>query len=365
MISSSHCRRMVLVALGLVGACAAPPRRPDVVWPPPPELARIKFVQAFRQTDDLDQSGWARFRRKLFGGSEDPPVVQPMGLAISDSEEHLYIADFSSARVLVADFSKKRVSVFAPDEPMGKPFDVVVDADENVYVSDQAAKGVRVFTREGERKALLAAGQVDRPLGMAIDRKRRMLYVCDGARKDSPNHRVRAFSLDGKHLFDLGPRDAPPAKGAGDGQFHFPTYVAVDKEGQAWVADAMNFRIQVFDPQGKFVRKYGEHGDGPGFFARLKGIAFDGFGNFYVVDGGHSNVQIFNQGFDLLMFFGGYAQKLEYFDIPSAIAIHPKSNRIYVGNQFLSRINVYQLINTKPEDSQAKPPAANQASVAR
>jgi hypothetical protein len=52
-----------------------------------------------------------------------------------------------------------------------------------------------------------------------------------------------------------------------------------------------------------------------------------------------------------LMFFGGYAQKLEYFDVPSGIAIDPRRNRIYVCNEFVARINVYELINTTADDS--------------
>jgi DNA-binding beta-propeller fold protein YncE len=62
-------------------------------------------------------------------------------------------------------------------------------------------------------------------------------------------------------------------------------------------------------------------------------------------------VQLFNSRFQPLMFFGGYAQKLEYFDIPSGIAIDPRTNRIYVCNEFIARVNVYELVNTAAEDS--------------
>jgi len=114
----------------------------------------------------------------------------------------------------------------------------------------------------------------------------------------------------------------------------------------------MNFRIQVFDRDGNFLMKYGEHGDSPGSFARIKGLAFDSFGNLYVADGQHSVVQIFNRDFDPLLFFGGFAPVLEYFDIPSCVAIDPRINRIYVCNEHNARVNVYDLLNTSAEDSQ-------------
>ncbi len=344
------------IALSTLG-CAPHAIGKPVVWPDPPDPPRIKFVTAFRTADDLDHTGWGRFKRALLGNSKDPGLMQPMGLALSDDGQRLYIADLGQAHVLIADFEKQSLKMFAGDETMGKPFNVALDADENVYVSDSGGQQVIVFSKKGDRLRSIGRNQIERPTGLAIDRARRVIYVSDSSNKKSEHHRVRAFSLDGKFLFDLGSAQAGKAKGEAEGQFYFPTYLTLDHDGNVYVADTMNFRIQVFGPDGKFIRKFGEGGDGPGFFARIKGLAFDGFGNFYVVDGDHSNVQIFNREFQALMFFGGYAQRIEYFDIPSGIAIQPKTNRIYVCNEFVSRINVYELFNTKLEDSAGKPSA--------
>ncbi len=349
--------RAVAVASLALGCATAKPKK-DVVWPDPPEVARIRFVTAFAHTEDLDTSGFAAFRRTLLGASGEQGLRQPMGLALSADGQRLYIADHALSAVMVADFTGKTLKRFAPDEPVGKPMGVAVDKAENVYISDTVAKVVRVFDKTGGRlRQIGAQNQFERPTGMAIDDARNRIYVCDSSRQHSQNHRVRVFDLEGKWLFDLGAKPGLPSRGSGEGQWHFPTYAALDADGNVFVSDSMNFRIQVYRPDGSFLRAFGENGDGPGFFSRLKGIAFDGFGNLYAVDGGHANVQLFNKNFDVLMFFGGYSQKLEYFDVPSGIAIDRKSNRIYVCNEFISRINVYELINTKPEDSQLKPPA--------
>jgi DNA-binding beta-propeller fold protein YncE len=339
-----------LLALSLL-ACAHGPPRKDVVWPEAPETPRIRFVQAFKHTDDLDRSAWARFKRALLGGSADPSLAQPMGIALSEDGKRIYVADYGLSRVLVADLEDKRMKVFAPEEQVGKPFGVALDAAENVYITDELGHAVRVFSKAGEPLRLIGANELERPTGIAIDRERKLVYVSDTAHRKSEKHRVRVFDLEGKWLRDLGAKEGEATKGNGPGQWYFPTYIALAPAGTVYVADTMNFRIQVFDPEGKFVRAYGENGDGPGMFARIKGMGFDSFGNLYVADGNHSNVQLFNKDFQVLMFFGGYAKKLEYFDIPSGVAIDPKTNRIYVCNEFIARVNVYELINTKPEDS--------------
>jgi len=355
-------RPLQLFVLASALACSHAPVKP-VVWPDPPDPPRIRFVQAFRHTDDLDSSAWASVRRSVFGGSNDPILGQPMGVAVSADGKRLYIADYGLGAVLVADFSARELRLFAGDEPVGKAFNVALDAEENVYVSDTNGAVVRVFSRAGQLLRSLGAQQLERPTGIAVDPRRKLLYVSDSSKRKSENHRVRVFDLGGQWLRDLGAKEGRPGKGEEDGQWYFPTYIAVDpSNGDVYVADTMNFRIQVFDASGTFKRKYGENGDAPGTFARLKGLAFDSFGNLYVVDGDHSNVQLFDKQFQPLMFFGGFARKLEYFDIPSGIAIDPLTNRIYVCNEYIARINVYELIDAKPDDvaSGAKQTAAGQ-----
>ncbi|MBI2378817.1 MAG: hypothetical protein HYV07_32785 [Deltaproteobacteria bacterium] len=347
----------------LLLACATTPTSPldPVTWPPPPDLGRIRFERAIFDASSLRTPG---LLERLFSGllGRKPRIRfgQPMGLAISDDGKRLYVADHSIGHVVLVDLEQGEVSMFAPDEPMGLVFNVVLDEQENVYVSDSRGT-VRVFTREGELAREIKADFV-RPTGLALDRRLGRLYVSDSARQASDKHRVFCFTLDGQLLHHLGPRDGPPAKGEEDGQLLFPTYLAVDPAtSEVFVGDVMNFRVQVFDSAGKFVRKYGQSGDGLGAFQRLKGLAFDGFGNLYAVDGLHAGVQVFNRSFDLLTYFGGFSKKIEFFDIPSAIAIHPGTNTIYITNEYNARVNVYQLINTRSEDSD---PATQTSSIA-
>jgi DNA-binding beta-propeller fold protein YncE len=341
---------LALAALAAAAGCAGPAKRPDVVWPPPPDVARIKFVTAFASEHDLDTSGWSQFKRGLIGEKDPVHIGKPMGIALSKDAQRLYIADFESSQILLVDFPSKSMKPFAPKQGFAMPFGIALDAEENVYVSDSGARTVSRYDREGNRIWQISDDLV-RPTGLALDQKRQILYVADTARVDSQKHRVFAYDLQGKRLRQVGRE-----RGTGDGEFAFPSYLAVDPDGNLFVSDTMNFRIQVFDPEGNLVRAFGEHGDQPGMFTRTKGIAFDGFRNVYVADGGPSVVHMFGKDFQPLMFFGGFAPFLEYFDIPSCIAIDPVKNRIYVCNEHAARINVYDLVNTRAEDAAA--PAA-------
>jgi DNA-binding beta-propeller fold protein YncE len=90
------------------------------------------------------------------------------------------------------------------------------------------------------------------------------------------------------------------------GDFARPAGLAVDQEGNLYVADALNNRIEIFDGDGKFVSTFGKAGDGPGYFARPKGVAIDSDDHIWVVDGMQDRVQVFNHDAQLLISFGGH-----------------------------------------------------------
>jgi DNA-binding beta-propeller fold protein YncE len=81
--------------------------------------------------------------------------------------------------------------------------------------------------------------------------------------------------------------------GTGDGQFTRPGDIAVDSEGNTYVTDQGNSRVQKFDSEGNFMTKWGSKGSDEGQFIDPLGIVLDTSGNVYVVDAGNSRVQVF------------------------------------------------------------------------
>ena len=333
----------------LLGGCATTPTAPvaqtRLVWPPAPQEARIRFVRSLYGEQDLkhDTTFSENFRDFLAG--EKPKVtdiVQPMGLAVSDDGQRLYVSDFAQSSVFIFDFANKH---FSKIERLARPVGLALDANENLYVVEQEKKGVSVFDKTGKGLRFITDPSLQRPSGIAIDRERNKFYVADTSHTMSTDHSVKIFSLDGKFLGKLG-----KGKGSGPGQFLFPTYVTLDPKGDVYVTDTLNSRVQMFDPDGNYQRSFGQRGNGWGMFDKPKGVALDSFGNLYVADSGWSNVQIFNSKGQILLFFGGRGPIPGMLKNPTAVTID-RQNRIYVADYINHRIEQYELVNTTAADS--------------
>ena len=104
----------------------------------------------------------------------------------------------------------------------------------------------------------------------------------------------------------------------------------------------MNFRIQIFDHKGVCLSSFGEHGDASGKFARPKGIAVDREGNIYVADALFNTIQIFNKEGVFLYYFGRKGSGKGEFVMPSGLKIDD-NGYIYVSDSYNNRIQVFKL----------------------
>jgi DNA-binding beta-propeller fold protein YncE len=80
------------------------------------------------------------------------------------------------------------------------------------------------------------------------------------------------------------------AVGIGNGQFNLPGDVAIATNGNVYVADAYNYRVQYFTATGSFLGKWGSRGSGAGQFEVPRGLAFASSGNVYVTDSANNDV---------------------------------------------------------------------------
>jgi sugar lactone lactonase YvrE len=74
--------------------------------------------------------------------------------------------------------------------------------------------------------------------------------------------------------------------------FYMPTDIVLDEEGNVYVLDTGNHRIQKFDPQGKYLASFGRRGQGPGEFQYPQSLDIDAEGFMYVSDSGNQKIQI-------------------------------------------------------------------------
>ena len=110
----------------------------------------------------------------------------------------------------------------------------------------------------------------------------------------------------------------------------------------------MNFRIQKFNNDGRFLMKIGSNGDGTGDMGRPKGVAVDSQGHIYVVDAIFDTVQIFNQDGEFLLNFGTTGSGPGEFWLPSGIFVDSNS-RIYVADSYNKRVQIFDYIGVKDE----------------
>jgi DNA-binding beta-propeller fold protein YncE len=178
------------------------------------------------------------------------------------------------------------------------PAAIAIDADGNVYISDEALHRISIFDAQGRFLGKWGvkgsgAGMFDRPAGLAFDRDQNLLVV------DGLNNRIQRYTKDGRFLEQWG------RGGRGHGELNLPWGIAVDRAGAAYVADWRNDRIQKFDAQGEFLTSYGTSGRGDGKLSRPSGVAVDGEGNIYVADWGNERVQVLGPDGSFLAKFRG------------------------------------------------------------
>ncbi len=167
------------------------------------------------------------------------------------------------------------------------PVSIIADAEENVYISDEALDRISSFDREGEFLACFGEsgsgeGQLNRPAGLVLDADENVLVV------DSMNHRVQKFTKEGRFILGWG------RHGDGEGEFDMPWGITVDELGDVYVADWRNDRVQRFTAEGEFILQFGKSGSGNGEFDRPTDVAVDLDGDVYVCDRGNNRVQLFD-----------------------------------------------------------------------
>jgi DNA-binding beta-propeller fold protein YncE len=333
----------LVLALVVAASGCATSRRQHVAWPAPPATERIRFVRSLSGGADLEK-GTARFWRKLARLEQPPRLYHPLGVAVSPEGDLVAVTDQGHMQLMIFDVATSRLRVVKRDELGEAPGGVVVSGDE-VWATVPQRRVVLAFGRDGKQRRAFELADCERPFGLAIDREKGLLYVSDVSSPNGNGHVVHVHALEsGEHLRTIG------RKGHGEGELFFPTFLALTRGGGLLVADTMNARVVEFGPDGAFVRQFGERGDRFGQFDKPKGVALDAFDNVYVVDSFFAAVQIFNADAKLLLFFGGPGDSAGFLANPAGIAID-RQNRIYVANGLNYRVDVYQLVNTSPQDS--------------
>ena len=181
-----------------------------------------------------------------------------------------------------------------------------------------------------------ADGQFNAPRDIAIA-PNGTIYVAD-----SRNHRIQHFTADGKWLDSWGTYASVDAGNAPGGTFNEPWGIAVGPDGSVYVADTWNYRIQKFDPEGKFIAMWGTSGtaDVNTTFWGPRGIVVDSKGRVLVSDTGNNRIVIFDKDGNYLTQFGIKSIEFGEFYEPVGLAVD-STDLLYVVDTWNQRIQVF------------------------
>jgi len=322
----------------------------NIVWPNPPAIPRIRY-QAFYAAEKISQvetgnnTKKAKWMDRLAGtqpAAESGKVLfqlaQPYGIAI-DSKNNLYVADQKVGAIFIFNTETRDVELIK--NKMHAHFvriiGLAMDDNDRLFVSDPGLRHILIFDAAHKAEDVITDGLIS-PGALAIDRENRLLYV-----SDVQLDQVLVYDADTLKLKRKMGTTGHNHELTSPGDFAKPTGLAVDSEGNLYVADTLNNRIEIFDADGKFISTFGKNGDGPGYFARPKGVAIDGDGHIWVADGMQDRVQVFNREAQLLISFGGHGLLPGQFQGLVGIAID-KMNRVFTSEIFPGRVQQFRYV---------------------
>ncbi|MBP9502484.1 MAG: hypothetical protein KBF17_10020 [Candidatus Promineofilum sp.] len=279
-------------------------------------------------------------------GSGNGQFNAPIGVAV-DGSGNVYVADTNNYRIQKFDaggvYQTQWGSNGAGNSQFSFPIGVAVDGAANVYVADtynhrvQKFGPVSVTLDDGESHTFpgLPAGDHEVaelvPGGWTLDD-----IDCGNATATRTDDSISVTLVAGvdvtcvftntqlgsltitKATNPAGGTDFPfvldpdnigflaqwGSPGSGNSQFDSPTGVAVDGNGNVYVAEYYNHRIQKFGAGGAYVGQWGGNGSGNGQLFYPIGVDVDGSGNVYVADSGNNRIQKFAGDGTFLMAFG-------------------------------------------------------------
>lgn len=270
-----------------------------------------------------------------------PKMRSPVRIEILPNKD-LLVSDSKLGQILTVDHDSLEVvkSNHVPGRLLG-----VAYAKGNIFVGNESRERVEVYNRDGEWQYNLGGdGEVIlQPTDIAVDDKRRLVFVVDGGAKA-----VKVFSLVGDFLYTI------PSVFPDPDQLANPTGIALDTVnrqvivsdfGDAALYPVIPPRLQIYSYDGNLLSTILPGGGwfGGAKFSRPQGLAVNGLGAVFLVDSFSGEVLAFDLATGaLLKTLGGYGTASGEMRLPLDVVIEQHSQDVYVTNNQASRIEVFR-----------------------
>jgi PKD repeat protein len=321
----------------------------------------------------------------------------PLGVTV-DAQGNVFVADTSNNRIrkisggIITTIAGTGTAGFAGDggqatsAQLNVPGGVAVDAQGNVYIADEdnhrvrkisggiittiAGNGVAGYSGDGGQAT---SAQLNFPHGVTVDAQGNVFIV------DTDNNRVRKVDSAGNITTVAGNGTAGFAGDGGQAtsaELNFPRQVAVDAQGNLYIADTVNHRVRKVS--GGIITTFAGNGvagfsgdGGQATSAQLnfpRGVALDGAGNLYIsednsrirkVSGGIITT-IAGTGVAGFSGDGGQATSAQL-NFPWGLSVDASGN-LYIGDESNHRVREIQ--NKQPTASFTATPTSGRAPLA-
>ncbi|MEW6746810.1 MAG: 6-bladed beta-propeller [Planctomycetota bacterium] len=258
-------------------------------------------------------------------------IAYPTRIAV-DADDNVYVTDIRVGSVFILDpYLQPRLELKGLAEPAG----IAVDHDGRIYVGSKGRQSVEVYSGTGRLLYELGAGpgEFSLPTDITVAPDARVFVA------DSFQNCVKVFDRRGRRLKVIG------GEGTGPGEFKFPSSLTLSPDAtELYVGDQGNYRIQVFDLNGGFLREFGGHverGAFEGRFARIQSVATvidpEIGTTIHVVDTAQNWIQVLTGNGEYLRSYGETGRSPGKLNLPLDIACN-SLGRVIVCNSGNGRV---------------------------
>jgi DNA-binding beta-propeller fold protein YncE len=284
-------------------------------------------------------------------GTGDGQFLRPHDLEFDKNNERLYAVDRDGNRIQVFDKNGKFLFKFGEkgqgDGQFLVPYGLDVDVRGHVWVADRGNNRVQQFDSQGNFISKFGnvdghpsslPGKFDNPRHVEVDKNLQYVYVAD-----SKNNRIQQFDINGSFVKIIG------KLGSKVGEFDMPTTIEIDSQGNFFVNERGNERVQKFDSDWNPTLAWGSKGSSNTQFCHMEHLALDKFDNVFVTDpqsdpgcSMEPRVLKFDNNGTFITKFGSNGTEPGQFRDPEHLAIDNKGN-VYVSDRKNNDIQVFSL----------------------
>jgi DNA-binding beta-propeller fold protein YncE len=273
----------------------------------------------------------------------------PRGVWVDNVRNEIYVADTANDLVAVYDAAGLPLFAFGYNQELKEPTKAILDANGRILVLNGIPRTVKVFNYRGEYLndfPLVRKDSKDAPTAIATDKSGNIYVAISG----ESGGQVQVYGSNYQLLNEFGKK--------ADGSSYVKSVHAITTDrgdGDIYLADATATpSIQVYSPNGKFLRGWGAHDAGPQNFSLPSGLAIDGDGRVIVVDSIRQAMMIFTKEGKFLGREGGLGDQPGAFMYPTDIDSNGNKN-IYIVDRLGNRLQVLEerLVAAAKEDPNA------------